>query len=486
MSLYKISRYTYLNKIDNENYYLINSLNQELIFGDKNLKSIFNTFLHTAEKSEISRFVKGKKIQKWLFDNNFLVLSNSEVDLTEMKKESENKDGKLTLLRILLTDVCNFDCKYCKVEKNLKSISEKAIGNAMLEKTIKVYFSDQGKNEVKVVHITGGEPLIFWDKVKKIVSLISMYKNYAGKTMIVLGTNSYLLDNDKVEYIKNNEIKVIVSLDGEKVHNDKLRVLKNGDSTFNVVDKSIKLLRTSGVEVGISLVVGKHNIKSIEKIIRFFLKEYNPASLGVNFMKPPSKNDKNFPFMITPNEYVEGMYRVYKIFRDKGLFFELIHRRLHPFVYKKFRYHDCGAALGSTMNIDAKGRIGPCKSFLVMEKIFESDVDQSAVNKMSSVLRQRAPITNADCLRCEAIAICGGGCSYSAYLKDGNYLGVDDDACRYSKLFHHEIIKDIFELVNKKIKKNIFYIISDYDRKKLLGKIKENKMSLSSSIGHEN
>ncbi|MBT4153606.1 MAG: radical SAM protein [Candidatus Magasanikbacteria bacterium] len=414
-----------------------------------------------------------------------LVQDSNNTCLKPVEHSPAPQTSDYTLLRILLTDLCNLDCRYCKVEKNIKTITQTATSLVQLEKAISLFFDSSVVNEPKVVHITGGEPTIFWAQVKKIVAFVHKYKRDGEQFFIVIGTNAILLNPAKINFIAENDIKVIVSLDGKKKQHDQLRVFKGGKGSFDRVFPSILALKEAGAEVGLSMVIGKHNVNDLEEIISFFIESINPASLGVNFMKSPSEREKDFAFMISPLEYVEAIYKAHKLFRAKGLFMELPYRRLKPVVTKSFRYFDCGAAAGTTINIDSKGHTGPCKSFLIMEEVYSDQIHHDKVNEALQTFRKRSPLSKPECSSCAAIAICGNGCAYTSKMESGDYMAIDMSACEYSKLFHMEIMNDLFDLNKSALKNKDVHIITKEDRKRLLGKIIINPLSLASSIGHE-
>lgn len=485
----KLSQYVSLMKISKDYFCLNHSLTQQIVFGDENLKNLFRELRSGVNARSLKVLLRKfysehelRKIEKFLIKENFLLKPSKELPGNSKFLEDSNKPS-YKLLRILLADVCNLNCEYCKVMSNLKPNPQKASDNASINKAVKLFFSGSEKNEEKAIHITGGEPLLFWDKVKYLVYVINKNKRRGEKLMVVIGTNGLLLNDEKIDFIKKNNIKIIISLDGINKTN-KLRKLHNGDESFSFADKAISLMSDSKIDFGISMVIGKHNYLKLSSEIEGIIKKYNPKSLGVNYMKPPTQKQSDYPYLIKPSQYVNSVYSAYKAHRDKGVYFELVYRRLVPFVERKFRHYDCGATAGTTINLNAQGKIGPCKSFLVLDKISEKEENNNKyVNR--DVLSRRSPIYLDECSDCEAIAICGNGCAYNAWVKNGDIYSIDEDACRYTKLFYKKFVEDLFNIIKPSFSKNTIYIPNKSDRKKMYGKIKINKLNLNSSIGHE-
>jgi radical SAM protein with 4Fe4S-binding SPASM domain len=490
----KIKKSKFISLIQlSTNYFCIShALMQEQIFGDYWLKKIFNELSKGISYDKLCVLLdnifpqnESKVILNFFKNKDFFGKKNETIfGYISTSQNSNKKDYRL--LRILLTDVCNLNCRYCKVMPNIKTCCHKATDKDDLRTTINLFLKNSKASHPKVIHITGGEPLIFWDKVKYIVKFINDNKRKREQLMIVLGTNGLLVNQEKVNFIKKHNIKVIVSLDGrERTHNE-LRKLNNNNGSYYYVDKALMLLKKFNIDLGVSMVIGKHNFKTLNEEIDYIVHKYKPISLGVNYMKPPTREDVKFPYLINPKEYVNSIYSAYKIYRNIGLYFELVYRRLVPFVEQKFRYSDCGATAGATINLDAQGRIGPCKSFLVLGMLSEKIQDTNQKEYINGMaFMKRSPIYLNQCHGCEAIGICGNGCAYEAWISNGNPISIDQQACSYTKLFFKEFINDLFNIIKHRLDNKTFHVPTKQERRKLYGEIKIDKLNLNSSIGHE-
>lgn len=479
---YKLSKYSHLLKLNSKYYCLLHSINQELVFCDKLIKNSLELMESPRELKYIEKNIGDRMLFQFL-KNKFLVPENSNEKVCDQKINLNNSGFKL--LRILLTDLCNLNCKYCKVKNNTKNKVCGSTSVKYLKKIIKFFLNNSNLSEPKTIQITGGEPLLYWKKIKEIVSILNKYKRVGEKCIVVLSTNGLLLTEEMNKFILDNNIKVIISLDGDKFSNNKLR-FRNREQ-YSRIKNNIVALKNLGVELGVSMVIGRHNYNDLNRIISNFLDNYQPVSLGVNFMKPPSTKGCGFSYLIEPSKYVNAVYSSYKKFRDEGLFFELIYRKISPFVFKRFRFYDCGASEGTTINIDAEGDLGPCKSFLVMKMNYLEKSDRLIKNRIDGIIktfRKNSPIFYPKCEKCSAIAMCGNGCAYSALAINKKLFSIDEKACAYSRFFQKQIINDLLNLIDSKFNRH-YYIPDSNDRRKLLGKINIDKLSLKSSVGHE-
>ncbi|MGP1433835.1 MAG: radical SAM protein [Peptoanaerobacter stomatis] len=87
----------------------------------------------------------------------------------------------------------------------------------------------------------GGEPLIAIDLIKKVVDYSE--KLFVGKEIgFTITTNATLISEDIIHYFKEHNVKLMISLDGPKDINDENRVFRNGNGSYDIVMKNIKLI----------------------------------------------------------------------------------------------------------------------------------------------------------------------------------------------------------------------------------------------------
>ncbi|MBH8599054.1 MULTISPECIES: radical SAM/SPASM domain-containing protein [unclassified Thermoactinomyces] len=468
-------------------YCLNHALRLEQIFGGQVLKEAYYNVL-----DEKAHLVEERLLQA-MFDKGFLVPPGVSPDREHrrlMKQEDQKKDISIsfTLLRILLTDICNLACSYCKVVQNVASPLTTPTSSNRLEQVIQFFFNNSDPKRNKIIHITGGEPTLFWDSVRLIIDLKEKYQRPNEHIWIVMGTNATRIDDERARYLAEKDVKCIVSMDGPAEIHDQLRGTRGGQGSWEAVDRGIKKLKEVGVEVSISMVLGKHTINEAYSIIDWFLEEYEPTGLGVNFMKPPTPDQKDYEYLIDPNLYADTMYGIHKSFRNKGLFLELVYRKLQPFVEQRYRFHDCGAAGGTNLNVDAKGNVGPCKSFLVMDQLALKDLDSDSYRStVISQWRKRSPIYYSYCNDCSARGMCGNGCAYDAQIHSGDDMAIDIRSCEYTKRFHELFIEDLFNIVKPRDfdLSSWWHVPSKKEREAVLGNVKARPRTLSYSIGHQ-
>ncbi len=217
-------------------------------FGDKYLISTDNgawTFLTKEELIELNSGRLSNKLYK--------KLENDLIIITELNKDEWNKKnydshwyrGNGTSLHIFIPTLrCNFTCKYCYAYRQ----TEDAKGYDMTPEIADaaVDFAFQSPAPFIVFEFSGGEPLLRFDIVKRIIERAETLKKKTGKMLdFALVTNGSLLDKEKFEFLKKHRVGICFSLDGPKELHDLHRkfTLHPQKSTYEEVVKKIKWLK---------------------------------------------------------------------------------------------------------------------------------------------------------------------------------------------------------------------------------------------------
>ncbi|MGE7433983.1 radical SAM protein [Kitasatospora sp. NPDC001175] len=465
---------------------LNNALRQEQLYGGRILRDTF-------EDIQADRQPADPVLAQAMQTHGFVTPAGGHAEtfhrsLMRQEDSKTEMEVSFTLLRILLTDVCNLSCSYCKVIPNVLAPQAEPTDADRLAEVIQFFFTHSEVDRPKIIHITGGEPTLFFHQVRHIVETAERAARPGENFWFVIGTNATLIRERQAAFLAEHDVKCIVSMDGPAQVHDALRRNHGGRGSWRMVDAGVRQLRKAGAEVSLSMVLGQHNLDRSEEIIRWFLDTYQPTGLGVNFMKPPTPDQKDFDQLVDPDRYADRMYGIHQTFRDRGLFLELVYRKLQPFVQQRYRFHDCGAAGGTNLNVDAKGNVGPCKSFLVMDRLSMRQLDVEAYRStIVDKWRKRSPIYYTHCDGCQARGMCGNGCAYDAMVHTGDEMAIDLRSCQYTKRFNRLFIDDLFQQVRPRgsINDTWWHRPSQTERQLLFGEVSARPRTLSYSIGHQ-
>lgn len=143
-----------------------------------------------------------------------------------------------TRICLNLTDDCNLSCKYCFVEQNPHymsyDIAKKAVDFIVENYKIK----NLDKKERCFLNFFGGEPTLMWDSI--IVPLTKYIRQNNFPINLAMTTNGTLLDKEKIKFLKDNKINILLSLDGDQTTQIFNRPCRNSKlNSFELVSKNI-------------------------------------------------------------------------------------------------------------------------------------------------------------------------------------------------------------------------------------------------------
>jgi len=155
-------------------------------------------------------------------------------------------ERKLSKITLQVTQSCNLACKYCSYDfnrnKRQRSHSEKTMTWATAKKAIDFLWEHSIDSEDINVSAYGGEVLLAFSLFKQIVEYSR--KRFFGKPLTFnVTSNTTLFTEEIIKYFAENDISLLVSLDGPKEINDRNRVFPDGSGTYDTVMENIRLIQ---------------------------------------------------------------------------------------------------------------------------------------------------------------------------------------------------------------------------------------------------
>jgi len=143
-------------------------------------------------------------------------------------------DAEIQKIKLSVTNRCMLNCSYCFVKKNSEVMLE-----SVAKYAIKALVESPGVN--KKVLIYGGEPLLEFELVKELILFARKEAKKNKKELTIsIATNGILIDVEKLLFFKKNNIKISISIDGDKKTHVPNR-LNSGQYSYREVLKNIKL-----------------------------------------------------------------------------------------------------------------------------------------------------------------------------------------------------------------------------------------------------
>lgn len=390
------------------------------------------------------------KILDYLVQNNILVDSRFEENW--IKGNRDDSQVRLNSMYLVVTQNCNFGCKYCAVVENMDSpyrlqekmsieVGHQAVG--LFNKQLDIIQPKDAR-----VTFYGGEPMLNQELIFDLVPRIRTikYSNQVKPVEIVMITNGYLYNPDITRLFRKHGVGVCISLDGTRRHQDVTRVTRyKRESTFDRVIDHFHQYKKAGISMGISTALGRHNAFDLQEICEFYAELDAPF---VEFQIPYQVANESNELWVSTVEISHNLMEAYAILKSHGIIEGTTYRRLRDFSLKQIHLRDCGAS-GSQLVVAPDGSIGPCHSLVGTRKFFESNVQNPSCNPMhmDNFLEwaQRYPLNMQICEKCPYISLCGGGCIYNSHVSNGSIWGKDPQVCTYMKEMLDWILRDLWQ-----------------------------------------
>ena len=155
----------------------------------------------------------------------------------------ERRDPVVKALCLHIAHDCNLKCRYCFAEEGEYHGKRELMSLEVGKKAIDFLIKASGKRRNLEVDFFGGEPLMNFGVVKGIVEYArSIEKEHNKNFRFTITTNGILLNDEIMDYINKNMHNVVLSLDGRKEVNDRMRPRAGGQGSYdNIVPKFQKL-----------------------------------------------------------------------------------------------------------------------------------------------------------------------------------------------------------------------------------------------------
>lgn len=131
---------------------------------------------------------------------------------------------------------CNLACRYCFAEEGEYHGRRALMSLEVGKKALDFLIANSGSRRNLEVDFFGGEPTMNWDVVKQIVAYgRSLEKKYDKNFRFTLTTNGVLLNDEMMEFANKEMNNVVMSIDGRKEVNDRMRPFRNGKGSYDLI-----------------------------------------------------------------------------------------------------------------------------------------------------------------------------------------------------------------------------------------------------------
>lgn len=366
----------------------------------------------------------GKLFSKDIYENRAFDFKNRKTDI------------KALCLHVAHT--CNLNCEYCFASQG-KYHGERALMPFEVGKrALDFLIESSGSRHNLEVDFFGGEPLMNFEVVKKLVKYAREQEKLHNKNFrFTLTTNGLLIDDDVIAFVNKEMSNVVLSLDGRKEVHDSLRKTISGQGSYDIIIPKFKKLveARGGKNYYIRGTFTHNNIDFLKDILHMADLGFTELSMEPVVCAPDEPyalTEEDLPILKEQYELL-AKEMIKRDSENRGFTFyhymlDLTHG---PCIYK--RISGCGSGT-EYLAVTPWGDLYPCHQFVGDEKFKLGDIYNGIVN---TKVRDEFKLCNAyarpECKDCWAKLYCSGGCAANSYHATGNILGTYKYGCELLK-----------------------------------------------------
>ena len=371
-----------------------------------------------------------------LIDTGLLFSADAaaEVDL-----HMKTRQPVVKALCLHIAHECNLRCVYCFAGQGNYSETDRGLMPASVGKAaLDFLIENSGVRRNLEVDFFGGEPMLNFDVVKEIVAHGRAREVAAGKKFrFTLTTNGAFLDDENIAYINENFDNVVLSLDGRREVNDRMRPFAGGAGSYDTILPKIRALAEARNHENYYVRGTYTRLNPDFAADVAHLADAGFKNISVEPVVAPQSED----FAIR-EEDLPALFAEYERLADELLSREnsgcgvlFFHFEMDitggPCIAK--RVTGCGAG-SEYLAVTPSGKLYPCHQFVGDEKFCVGDV-QSGLreNELTRSFAACHVFSKAECTNCWAKFYCSGGCHATAYYANGTIRQPDKISCELMK-----------------------------------------------------
>ena len=333
---------------------------------------------------------------------------------------------------------CNLRCEYCFASTGDFGAGRKLMDLETGKKAIDFLMKMSANRQLLELDFFGGEPLMNFDVVKQIVSYAREKEKEFGKTIrFTITTNGMLLTEEKMQFINDEMSNVVLSIDGRKEVNDRMRKRVDGSGSYDrIVENFKKFVPMRGdKDYYVRGTYTKYNLDFSNDVMHLYELGFDQISVEpviASADMPYALTDGDLPKIFS--EYEELSRKIAKI-RSEGKFINFFHFMLDldqgPCAIKRLKGCGCG---NEYVAVTPDGDIYPCHQFVGMDECKMGNVvDGTFDYDMKSVFASAHVYTKPECKKCWAKFYCSGGCNANNYIYYGDIHTSHKLSCEIQK-----------------------------------------------------
>ena len=352
---------------------------------------------------------------------------------------NEKAEVMIKALCLNIIHDCNLKCKYCFADEGEYHGCRKPMSAQTGKDAIDFVIKNSGTRKNIEVDLFGGEPLMAFNTIKEIVDYArEQEKIYNKNIRFTMTTNSTLLTDEIMDYLDKNMGNIILSIDGRKEVNDKVRIRMDGTGTYDSILPKIRKMvevRDKSKTYYVRGTFTRENTDFFEDVKHMVEEGFDEVSIEPVVLP----NDHELSLREEDLEVVFAQYdKLYDYMLSKyeaGNPFKFYHFNIDlqggPCIYK--RISGCGAG-HEYVAVTPDGEIYPCHQFVGNKDFLMGNIYDGIQNyKIVQELKNAHIYNKPTCKNCWARFYCSGGCQANNFNFNGDVHIPYELGCKMQK-----------------------------------------------------
>ena len=354
-------------------------------------------------------------------------------------KDFKHRNTVVKALCLNIAHDCNLACRYCFAGEGEyqgdRGMMSYEVGKAAFDFLIK----NSGHRKNLEVDFFGGEPLMNWDTVKKLVAYGRELEKIHDKNFrFTLTTNGVLLNDEIIDFCNKEMTNVVLSIDGRKCVHDYMRPTRGGNrSSYDIILPKLKSFaaKRGNKEYYVRGTYTAKNLDFAADVLHLADEGFKEISLEPVVSLPTEPyaiKEEDIPYL---KEQYDMLAKEYIKRRREGNGFTFFHFMIDlaggPCVAK--RLSGCGSGT-EYVAITPWGDIYPCHQFVGEEGFVIGNVyDGITATELQEGFKHQNVYEKPKCRDCFARYYCSGGCAANSFKFSGNIDDVYEIGCELQR-----------------------------------------------------
>ena len=330
---------------------------------------------------------------------------------------------------LCVTHNCNLRCTYCySGEKIARSMTSETARRA-------IDFLADSCNGSCTVTFFGGEPLTEIGLLKETVAYSRA--RHKDRIRFRMSTNGTLLDRGLIEYLRENEIYFVLSVDGSEDQHNRCRRLAGGQGSYAKIARHMDdVLELSPYTMAVSVIVPETVEYLAAGVKDLFAKGFRYVLQTLDYSAGWDK--RHIEALESQYSLLAGFYYE-SLKKGKKIYYSPFDERIKTWAQKPYGKGDLCDLANTQMAIAPSGRIYPCVQFVGEDEAKDrthsiGDVSDGFKEERRRYYVQENYAEKTSCTGCALEGRCATYCGCVNWRATGSLRTVPPVICEHERM----------------------------------------------------